>query len=65
MLERLKLDPLTALDEEGRVAQEYQAKAIPQTVVIGRDGKVKYLFVGAGARFGEQLKLAIQKSLEE
>jgi thiol-disulfide isomerase/thioredoxin/outer membrane lipoprotein-sorting protein len=36
------------LDSDGAVAQTYKADAIPETVVIGKDGKVKQIFVGSG-----------------
>jgi hypothetical protein len=52
-----------ALDRNGRVAEKYGATSIPQTVVIGRDGKVARLFVGASARFDEQLRTALRAVL--
>ena len=39
MLERQKLKVTVALDRDGAVADKYKAVAIPQTVIIGRDGK--------------------------
>jgi len=36
------------LDSEGSVAATYKADAIPETVVIGKDGKIKQIFVGGG-----------------
>jgi thiol-disulfide isomerase/thioredoxin len=62
-LERLRLTTNVALDRDGRVAEKYGATAIPQTVIIGRDGKVARLFVGGGARFDEQLREALQSVL--
>ncbi len=62
-LERLQLDMTVALDSDGRVAEKYGATAIPQTVIIGRDGKVARLFVGGGARFDEQLREALTSVL--
>jgi len=62
-LERLQLSMTVALDRDGRVAERYGATAIPQTVIIGRDGKVARLFVGGGARFGEQLRGALKDVL--
>ncbi|HEY1602929.1 MAG TPA: TlpA disulfide reductase family protein [Pirellulales bacterium] len=62
-LERLHLDMPVALDRNGRVAEKYGATSIPQTVVIGRDGKVARLFVGASARFDEQLRTALRAVL--
>ena len=60
MLERQKLSPTVALDKDGIVAQKYGAQAIPQTVVIDREGKVTRLFIGGGPRLGEQLREALQ-----
>jgi thiol-disulfide isomerase/thioredoxin len=53
-LERLQLEIAVALDREGRVAEKYGATSIPQTVIIGRDGKVARLFVGGSARFSDR-----------
>jgi len=64
-LERLKLDMAVALDKEGQVAERYGATAIPQTVIIDREGKVARLFVGGGARFDEQLRQALRTLLSE
>ena len=52
-----------ALDRDGVVADKYKAVAIPQTVIIGRDGNVARLFVGGGPRLEEQLKEAIKAVL--
>ena len=62
-LARLGLDMPVALDRNGRVAERYGASSIPQTVVIGRDGNVARLFVGASARFDEQLRTALRAVL--
>jgi thiol-disulfide isomerase/thioredoxin len=64
-LERLKLETRVALDSNGRVAERYGVTSIPQTVIIDREGKVVRLFVGGGARFGEQLRSALQSVLAE
>jgi peroxiredoxin len=64
-LERLKLETAIALDTDGRVAERYGATAIPQTVIIDREGKVARLFVGGGARFDEQLRSALRAVLME
>ncbi len=63
-LERLKLNPLVALDIDGVAASRYQADAIPQTVVIDRDGKIQRLFVGGGPKLKEQLQTAIADLIE-
>lgn len=62
-LQRLKLEMPVALDSDGRIAEKYGATAIPQTVIIDRTGKVARLFVGGGARFGDQLRTAIEAVL--
>ena len=61
MLERHKLKMPVALDRDGVVAAKYVVSAIPQTVVIDREGKVARLFVGGGKNTAE----ALRKALEE
>jgi peroxiredoxin len=36
------------LDSDAKVAGKYKVTGIPQTVVIGKDGKIKQIFVGSG-----------------
>ncbi len=48
LLDRLKISPTVVLDSDGAVARVYQAQAIPQTVIIDREGKVKNVIVGGG-----------------
>jgi thiol-disulfide isomerase/thioredoxin/outer membrane lipoprotein-sorting protein len=36
------------LDSDGAVAAKYKVTGIPQTVVVGKDGKIKQIFVGSG-----------------
>ena len=63
VLTRLKLKTDVVLDTDGRIAERYGANDIPQTVIIGRDGKVARLFVGAGSRFDEKLRQALKAVL--
>ncbi len=64
MMERHQLKmPRVALDKDGSIAEKYQAHAIPQTVIIGRDGNVARLFVGGGPHLGDQLRDAIKAVL--
>jgi len=65
MLERHKLRVKVALDREGIVAEKYKAVAIPQTVIIGKDGKVARMFVGGGAHFGDRLRQALEAVLAD
>ena len=60
MLERHKFDVTVALDMDGVVADSYDATAIPQTVIIDREGKVFRLFVGGGPEFEDQLRDALK-----
>ena len=64
LLERQKLHVTVALDRDGAVAEKYKAVAIPQTVIIGRDGNVARLFVGGGPHLEDQLKEAITAALD-
>lgn len=64
MLDRHKLKPEVALDRDGVVAEKYAANAIPQTVVIDRQGTVARLFVGGGPHLGDQLRDALKTLLE-
>ena len=63
MLKRHDLHPTVALDRDGEVANRYGATAIPQTVIIGRDGIVARLFVGGGPHLGDQLRDALNAVL--
>jgi peroxiredoxin len=48
------------LDTEGAVAEQYKVQGIPQTVVIGKDGVVRKVFVGAGPDTAKQLKAEVE-----
>jgi peroxiredoxin len=63
LLERQKLKVTVALDRDGSVADKYKAVAIPQTVIVDKEGKVARVFVGGGAHLEEQLKEAIKAVL--
>jgi thiol-disulfide isomerase/thioredoxin len=61
MLQRHQLKVPVVFDADGTVAAKYAVTAIPQTVVIDRDGKIARLFVGGGKKTAE----ALRKALEE
>jgi len=63
LLDRQKLVLTVALDRDGIVADKYKAVAIPQTVIIDRDGKVARLFVGGGPHLQDQLRDALKAVL--
>ena len=51
------------LDSGGDVSKLYSAEAIPETVIIGKDGTVKKVFVGVGADTEDQLKAIVGKEM--
>lgn len=63
LLERHKLELKVVLDRDGVVAGRYGATAIPQTVIIDRNGNVARVFVGGGPHLGEQLSEALRNVL--
>ncbi len=63
-MERLKLETRVVLDSDGIAAKRYQANAIPETVIIDREGVVRYVFVGGGPKFQEQFRSALEKVLQ-
>jgi peroxiredoxin len=63
MLDRHKLKMTVALDRDGAIAEKYGASAIPQTVIINRDGTVARVFVGGGPHFDDELRDALKAVL--
>ncbi len=61
---RLAIAATVLMDVDGEVAQLYQASAIPQTVIIDRNGVVSHLFVGGGNKFVEQFSTALKATLD-
>lgn len=64
-MERLKLHTEIVLDIDGVAAQRYQANAIPQTVIIDRNGKVLNVFVGGGQQFLQNFREALEKAIND
>ena len=62
-LERHKLQLTVAMDRDGVVAGKYEANAIPQTVIIDREGKIVRLFVGGGPQLAEQMREVLRELL--
>lgn len=52
------------MDEEGEISDLYQANAIPQTVIIGRDGVIQVVHVGASLNLESKLTAEIQSLLD-
>ncbi len=61
---RLAIEATVLMDIDGEVAQLYQANAIPQTVIIDRNGNVTHLFVGGGNKFVEEFSTALKATLD-
>jgi len=61
----LKLIPdLTVLlDEDSAVSKKYGVSGIPQTVVIGKDGRIKKVFIGSGNE--AKIRAAVEGALGE
>lgn len=64
-LEKQPLAMPVALDSDGKVADQFQAAAIPQTVVIGKDGVVRAVHVGYKPNLDELLAPALDKLLAQ
>ncbi len=50
-----ELDLTVAMDSDGRVGAAYRANAIPQTVIVGKDGRVQVVHVGLLPNLEDQL----------
>ena len=59
-----KLSLPVLLDNEGATGDAYQAQAIPQTVVIAKDGTIAKVFVGAGPNTEAQIREAVETALK-
>ncbi|MCG3197768.1 MAG: DUF2092 domain-containing protein [Candidatus Omnitrophica bacterium] len=55
-LEKRPVDITIAVDEEGRAGMQYYVSGIPQSVIIGRDGKVANVHVGLAPNIQEILR---------
>jgi peroxiredoxin len=59
-----KLTLPVLLDAEGKVGAQYGVEGIPQTVVIGRDGKVKKVYVGFGDELVPELRRVVEDAMK-
>jgi thiol-disulfide isomerase/thioredoxin len=64
-LAKLNIAPTVLLDVDGEVAAAYGASAIPQTVIIDKQGVVQHLFVGGGNRFVTNFRAALEELTAE
>jgi peroxiredoxin len=60
-----KLTVPVLLDSDGTAASSYRASAIPETVVIGKDGKVRNVFIGFSPATEDQLRSAVEAALKQ
>lgn len=63
----LETDPIDAqivMDSDGTAAAEYRVDAIPHTVIVGRDGVVQAVHVGAGDGMEAKLRKQLDALLE-
>ncbi len=62
-LSEKSLNVRVGFDADGEVSQRYRVVGIPQTVVIGRDGKIKSIHTGLTPDFKEQMTKELQSML--
>jgi peroxiredoxin len=51
-------------NDQQKAAEKYGVQGIPQTVVIGKDGKVAKVFIGFGPGSEETLKKAVEEAMK-
>ena len=64
-MEEQKLTLTALLDSDGKISTAYKVNGIPQTVIIGKDGKVREVFVGTGPDSEQKLHAAVKAAVEE
>jgi peroxiredoxin len=60
-----KLTIPVLLDVKGDAGEKYKVSGIPQTVVVGKDGKVKKVFIGFGPGSEDLLAKAVDAAMAE
>lgn len=63
-LQQMHIELRSLLDTQQSVAKEYRVSGIPQAVIIGKDGNVRYADAGVSSEYGAELRRKIQASLE-
>lgn len=51
-------------NEEQKVAEKYGVQGIPQTVIIGKDGIVKKVFVGTGPQTDDEMRKIVEEAMK-
>ena len=62
-LNESKLSPPVALDQKGEIGSSYGVRGIPQTLLIGKDGKVQVVHVGFGPDTATELGNGVEALL--
>jgi len=53
------------MDAKGDTMKNYMVHGIPTTVIVGRDGNIRKVFVGYGDDSAEKVKKAVEEALAE
>jgi len=53
------------MDSDGKTGTAYLVSGIPTTVIVGRDGTIKSVFIGFGPKSAEQIDKAVADALKE
>jgi peroxiredoxin len=53
------------MDEQGKFGKDYLVRGIPTSVVVGRDGTIKKVFVGFSEGGEKEIRAAIEEALKE
>jgi peroxiredoxin len=64
-LQKHNLSMTVPMDTQGEFGKNYMVRGIPTTVIVGRDGNVKKVFVGFGPGQEEKIKSAVEEALNE
>ncbi len=62
-LAEAKLDPTVAMDPKNEISEQYKVEGIPQTLLIGKDGKVQVVHVGYSGQLSKMLTKEIEALL--
>jgi len=61
-VKQTKLGVPVLMDRDGKVGEAFGVEGIPQTVVIGKDGKVRKVFVGFSDKLPEMLGKVVEEA---
>lgn len=64
-VDKTKLAVPVLLDSDSAVLQKYEGSGIPETVVIGKDGKIRKVLVGFGPGSEDEIVAAVKAAMAE